>query len=74
MARLIWKMLQTTWTEQAVQGNIDPVTLFASKEVITDRVLQTVQKAGDKKTRIGPRVRRHPEEHVAHFSQNGARF
>ena len=56
--------------EQAVQGNIDPVTLFASKEVITDRVLQTVQKAGDKKhvVNLGHGVMQGtPEEHVAHF-------
>ena len=56
--------------EQAVQGNMDPVTLFASKEVITDRVLDTIQKAGDKKhvVNLGHGVMQGtPEEHVAHF-------
>jgi uroporphyrinogen decarboxylase len=32
----------------AVQGNIDPGVLFGSKQVIRDRILDTVRKAGNR--------------------------
>ena len=34
--------------EMKVQGNIDPGVLFGSREVIRDRILDTIRKAGDR--------------------------
>ena len=56
--------------DQAVQGNMDPVTLFASKEFIGDKVVDTIKKAGNKKhvMNLGHGVMQGtPEENVAHF-------
>ena len=56
--------------EQAVQGNMDPVTLFASKDFITEKVHDTIKKAGNKKhvMNLGHGVMQGtPEENVAHF-------
>lgn len=54
----------------AVQGNIDPGVLFGSKEFITKRILDTVEKAGKSKhiLNLGHGiVVGTPEENVAHF-------
>ena len=58
--------------DQAVQGNMDPVHLFASKEFIADKVRETIQKAGNKKhvMNLGHGVMQGtPEENVATFFQ-----
>ncbi|PKA50569.1 Uroporphyrinogen decarboxylase 2, chloroplastic [Apostasia shenzhenica] len=54
----------------AVQGNVDPGVLFGSKEFITKRILDTVNKAGNDKhiLNLGHGiVVGTPEENVAHF-------
>ncbi|XP_057979408.1 uroporphyrinogen decarboxylase isoform X2 [Malania oleifera] len=54
----------------AVQGNVDPGVLFGSKEFITDRINDTVRKAGKGKhiLNLGHGiVVGTPEENVAHF-------
>ncbi|EPS71459.1 uroporphyrinogen decarboxylase, partial [Genlisea aurea] len=54
----------------AVQGNVDPGVLFGSKEFITDRIHDTVRKAGKGKhiLNLGHGiVVGTPEENVAHF-------
>ncbi|KAB1214087.1 Uroporphyrinogen decarboxylase, chloroplastic [Morella rubra] len=54
----------------AVQGNVDPGVLFGSKEFITDRINDTVRKAGRGKhiLNLGHGiVVGTPEENVAHF-------
>jgi len=56
--------------DQAVQGNLDPVTLFASKEFITEKVLDTITKAGNSKhiVNLGHGVMQGTsEENVKHF-------
>ncbi|CAG7873659.1 unnamed protein product [Brassica rapa] len=54
----------------AVQGNVDPGVLFGSKEFITRRIQDTVEKSGREKhilnLRHGIKVGT-PEENVAHF-------
>jgi uroporphyrinogen decarboxylase len=53
-----------------VQGNLDPCVLFGSKEVIRDRIYDTVRKAGDKGhiLNLGHGVLPGtPEENVAFF-------
>ncbi|MGF1491448.1 MAG: uroporphyrinogen decarboxylase, partial [Microcoleaceae cyanobacterium] len=53
-----------------VQGNIDPCVLVGSKEMIRNRVLETIQKAGRKVhiLNLGHGVlQKTPEENVAHF-------
>jgi uroporphyrinogen decarboxylase len=58
--------------DQAVQGNMDPVSLFGSKAHITERVLDTIKKAGNTKhvMNLGHGVMQGtPEENVAHFFQ-----
>ncbi|KAF8397017.1 hypothetical protein HHK36_018655 [Tetracentron sinense] len=55
---------------QAVQGNVDPGVLFGSKEFITNRIKDTVRKAGTGKhiLNLGHGiVVGTPEENVAHF-------
>lgn len=53
-----------------VQGNIDPCTLFGSKEFIRERIIDTIQKAGDRRHILNlghgllPAT---PEENVAYF-------
>lgn len=54
----------------AVQGNVDPGVLFGSKDFITGRINDTVQKAGKRKhiLNLGHGiVVGTPEENVAHF-------
>lgn len=54
----------------AVQGNVDPGVLFGSKEFITDRITDTVRKAGRGKhiLNLGHGIKvGTPEENVAHF-------
>ncbi|KAK9114141.1 hypothetical protein Syun_020938 [Stephania yunnanensis] len=54
----------------AVQGNVDPGVLFGSKEFITNRIMDTVRKAGSGKhiLNLGHGiVVGTPEENVAHF-------
>ncbi|CAL6417007.1 unnamed protein product [Bathycoccus prasinos] len=56
--------------EQAVQGNMDPVSLFSSKEHITQAIEETIKGAGNKKhvMNLGHGVMvGTPEENVAHF-------
>ncbi|XP_051122915.1 uroporphyrinogen decarboxylase, chloroplastic isoform X2 [Andrographis paniculata] len=56
--------------DMAVQGNVDPGVLFGSKEFITDRIKDTVRKAGKGKhiLNLGHGiVVGTPEENVAHF-------
>ena len=56
--------------DQAVQGNMDPVALFANKDFITEKVHDTIKKAGNKKhvMNLGHGVMQGtPEENVAHF-------
>ncbi len=56
--------------EQAVQGNMDPVSLFSSKEHITHAIEETIKGAGNKKhvMNLGHGVMvGTPEENVAHF-------
>lgn len=58
--------------EQAVQGNMDPVHLFANKEFIVNKVHDTIEKAGNKKhvMNLGHGVMQGtPEENVATFFQ-----
>ena len=53
-----------------VQGNIDPGVLFGSKELIRDRVLETIRKAGNRGhiLNLGHGVlQKTPEENVAYF-------
>ncbi len=53
-----------------IQGNIDPGVLFGSKEIIRDRILDTIRKAGHKGhiLNLGHGVlQRTPEENVAYF-------
>ena len=60
--------------EQAVQGNMDPVHLFANKEFIVNKVHDTIKKAGNKKhvMNLGHGVMQGtPEENVATFFQTG---
>lgn len=57
-------------TDIAVQGNVDPGVLFGSKEFITNRIMDTVRKAGKGKhiLNLGHGiVVGTPEENVAHF-------
>ena len=59
--------------DQAVQGNMDPVHLFAKKEFIVDKVHDTIKKAGNKKhvMNLGHGVMQGtPEENVATFFQS----
>ncbi|CAM6087041.1 unnamed protein product [Calypogeia fissa] len=61
---------QRVGQELAVQGNMDPAALFGSKEFITRRVHETVEKAGQYKhiLNLGHGVLvGTPEENVAHF-------
>ncbi|XWS08347.1 hypothetical protein CRYUN_Cryun41cG0071900 [Craigia yunnanensis] len=54
----------------AVQGNVDPGVLFGSKEFITNRIHDTVRKAGKGKhiLNLGHGIKvGTPEENVAHF-------
>ncbi|KAG5533603.1 hypothetical protein RHGRI_027702 [Rhododendron griersonianum] len=54
----------------AVQGNVDPGVLFGSKEFITNRINDTVRKAGKGKhiLNLGHGIKvGTPEENVAHF-------
>ncbi|KAL6977537.1 uroporphyrinogen decarboxylase [Sarracenia purpurea var. burkii] len=54
----------------AVQGNVDPGVLFGSKEFITNRIMDTVKKAGKGKhvLNLGHGIKvGTPEENVAHF-------
>ncbi|KAG6471845.1 hypothetical protein ZIOFF_069292 [Zingiber officinale] len=54
----------------AVQGNVDPGVLFGSKEFITQRIMDTVRKAGTNRhiLNLGHGiVVGTPEENVAHF-------
>ena len=56
--------------DQAVQGNMDPVTLFAGQDFITKKVHDTIEKAGNRKhvMNLGHGVMvGTPEENVAHF-------
>lgn len=56
--------------EIAVQGNVDPGVLFGSKEFITKRIIDTVEKAGKGKhiLNLGHGIKvGTPEENVAHF-------
>ncbi|KKD35206.1 MAG: uroporphyrinogen decarboxylase [Limnoraphis robusta] len=53
-----------------VQGNIDPCVLFGSKQLIRDRILETIQKAGNRGhiLNLGHGVlQKTPEENVAYF-------
>lgn len=53
-----------------VQGNIDPCVLFGPKELIRDRILETVHKAGNKRhiLNLGHGILQNtPEENVAFF-------
>lgn len=53
-----------------VQGNLDPGVLFGSKEIIRDRILDTIQKAGRRGhiLNLGHGVmQKTPEENVAYF-------
>ncbi len=53
-----------------VQGNLDPGILFGSQEMIRDRILETIRKAGRKGhiLNLGHGVlQRTPEENVAYF-------
>lgn len=57
-------------SEIAVQGNVDPGVLFGSKQFITNRIIDTVKKAGKKKhiLNLGHGIKvGTPEENVAHF-------
>ncbi|PWA57243.1 MUTS-like protein [Artemisia annua] len=57
-------------TDIAVQGNVDPSVLFGSKEFITNRINDTVKKAGKGKhiLNLGHGIKvGTPEENVAHF-------
>ncbi|KAG0599104.1 hypothetical protein M758_12G128300 [Ceratodon purpureus] len=61
---------QRIGTQLAVQGNMDPAALFGSKEFITNRIHDTVAKAGRHKhiLNLGHGVLvGTPEENVAHF-------
>ncbi|KAK4343570.1 hypothetical protein RND71_036664 [Anisodus tanguticus] len=54
----------------AIQGNVDPGVLFGSKEFITNRINDTVKKAGKGKhiLNLGHGIKvGTPEENVAHF-------
>ena len=54
----------------AVQGNVDPGVLFGSKEFISKRIFDTVQKAGNSGhvLNLGHGIKvGTPEENVAHF-------
>lgn len=54
----------------AVQGNVDPGALFGSKEFISNRINDTVRKAGRGKhiLNLGHGIKvGTPEENVAHF-------
>lgn len=54
----------------AVQGNVDPGVLFGSKQFITDRIFDTVRKAGRGKhiLNLGHGiVVGTPEDNVTHF-------
>ncbi|CAN4097581.1 unnamed protein product [Withania somnifera] len=54
----------------AIQGNVDPGVLFGSKEFITNRITDTVKKAGKGKhiLNLGHGIKvGTPEENVAHF-------
>lgn len=56
--------------DMAVQGNVDPGVLFGSKEFITNRINDTVKKAGRGKhiLNLGHGIKvGTPEENVAHF-------
>lgn len=53
-----------------VQGNLDPGVLFGSKELIRDRILDTIRKAGNRGhiLNLGHGVlQKTPEENVAYF-------
>mmetsp|Transcript_3594 Transcript_3594/g.9991 ORF Transcript_3594/g.9991 Transcript_3594/m.9991 type:complete len:411 (-) Transcript_3594:26-1258(-) len=61
----------------AVQGNIDPAVLYGSHETITQRVLDTIQKAGRTGhiMNLGHGVMpTTPEENVAHYFQTVRNF
>lgn len=58
----------------AVQGNVDPAVLFGPKEIITERTLESVAKAGNTKhiLNLGHGVHQGtPEDSVAHFFEVG---
>ncbi|KAL2652728.1 hypothetical protein R1flu_020856 [Riccia fluitans] len=61
---------QRVGKDRAVQGNMDPGALFGSKDFITNRIHETVQKAGNSKhiLNLGHGVLvGTPEDNVAHF-------
>ncbi len=56
--------------EIGVQGNIDPCVLFGPKELIRERIFETIHKAGNKKhiLNLGHGILKNtPEENVAFF-------
>lgn len=56
--------------EIGVQGNIDPCVLFGTKELIRDRILETLHKARNRKhiLNLGHGILQNtPEENVAFF-------
>ena len=60
--------------ELAVQGNVDPAVLFGPKEIIAERTLEAVTKAGRYKhiLNLGHGVHQGtPEDSVAHFFEVG---
>lgn len=57
-----------------VQGNVDPAVLFGSKELIRDRILDTIRKAGDRGhiLNLGHGILPGtPEENAAYFFETG---
>jgi uroporphyrinogen decarboxylase len=61
----------------SVQGNVDPITLFASKESISETVIDTLIKAGPKGhiLNLGHGVLvGTPEENVAHFFETNRKL
>ena len=74
---MTWTPLARFRMGQAVQGNMDPVHLFASQDFITKKVHETIQKAGNTKhvMNLGHGVMvGTPEENVAHFFSTVARL
>jgi uroporphyrinogen decarboxylase len=61
---------QRLGANMGVQGNLDPCVLFGDKELIRDRILDTVSKAGNRGhiLNLGHGVLQNtPEENVAFF-------
>lgn len=61
---------QRIGSAQAVQGNMDPATLFGPKDFISERIHDTIRKAGSHKhiMNLGHGVLvGTPEDHVAHY-------